>query len=109
VISYMRAKAESLGLDAKGGIMERAERIVLLCIGLLLGAWWPSVLEGVLWLMMVLTVVTAIQRFVKVWKQAGVAPITAAKLAAREHRRIERKDNRKRIRTEILVRRRTPR
>ena len=27
VISYMRAKAESLGLDAKGGLMERAERI----------------------------------------------------------------------------------
>src|SRR5918995_423686 len=32
VISYQRAKAESLGLDAKGGLMERAERIVLLCI-----------------------------------------------------------------------------
>ena len=36
LISYQRAKAESLGLDAKGGLMERAERIVLLCIGLLL-------------------------------------------------------------------------
>ena len=35
VISYMRAKAESLGLDAKGGLMERAERIIALCIGLL--------------------------------------------------------------------------
>ena len=35
IVSYERAKAESLGLDAKGGLMERAERIVLLCIGLL--------------------------------------------------------------------------
>ena len=35
LISYQRAKAESLGLDAKGGLMERAERVVLLCIGLL--------------------------------------------------------------------------
>ena len=35
VISYMRAKAESLGLDAKGGLMERAERIIALCLGLL--------------------------------------------------------------------------
>jgi len=26
VISYQRAKAESLGIDAKGGLMERAER-----------------------------------------------------------------------------------
>ena len=30
IISYERAKAESLGFNAKGGIMERAERIVLL-------------------------------------------------------------------------------
>ena len=30
IISYQRAKAESLGFDAKGGIMERAERIILL-------------------------------------------------------------------------------
>ena len=31
LISYQRAKAESLGLDAKGGLMERAERVILLC------------------------------------------------------------------------------
>src|SRR5688572_15360444 len=36
LISYQRAKAESLGLDAKGGLMERAERIVALCFGLLI-------------------------------------------------------------------------
>ena len=35
IISYQRAKAESLGLDAKGGLMERAERIIALCVGLL--------------------------------------------------------------------------
>ena len=35
VISYERAKAESLGLSAKGGLMERAERIICLCLGLL--------------------------------------------------------------------------
>ena len=36
LISYQRAKAESLGLQAKGGLMERAERIILLCVGLLI-------------------------------------------------------------------------
>jgi len=36
IISYERAKAESLGLYAKGGLMERAERIILLCFGLIL-------------------------------------------------------------------------
>ncbi len=36
---YQRAKAESLGLDAKGGLMERAERIVVLCVGLFIEPW----------------------------------------------------------------------
>ncbi len=35
VISYERAKAESLGYDAKGGIMERAERLILLGVAML--------------------------------------------------------------------------
>lgn len=66
LISYQRAKAESLGFDAKGGIMERAERIIALGIGLAI----PSLLVPALWLMLVLTLITAIQRFVKVWEQA---------------------------------------
>jgi CDP-diacylglycerol---glycerol-3-phosphate 3-phosphatidyltransferase len=87
VISYQRAKAESLGLDAKGGIMERAERIILFCLGLLI----PVLLIPILWVMLALTGVTAIQRFVKVWKQAGVAPITAAKIEMRRSRRQSRR------------------
>jgi CDP-diacylglycerol--glycerol-3-phosphate 3-phosphatidyltransferase len=65
LISYERAKAESLGFDAKGGLMERAERIIALCVGLAFGVLMP-----VLWLMLALTSVTAVQRFVKVWRQA---------------------------------------
>ncbi len=83
VISYQRAKAESLGLDAKGGLMERAERIILLCLGLLI----PPLLVPILWIMLALTAVTAVQRFVKVWRQAGVAPITAARIEMRRSRR----------------------
>jgi CDP-diacylglycerol--glycerol-3-phosphate 3-phosphatidyltransferase len=83
VISYERAKAESLGLEAKGGLMERAERIVALCIGLLV----PILLIPVLWVMLGLTVITAVQRFVKVWKQAAVAPVTAARIEMRRTRR----------------------
>lgn len=92
LISYERAKAESLGLDAKGGLMERAERIILLCVGLLL----PGLLIPILWIMTVLTAVTAVQRFVKVWKQAGVAPITAARIEMRRSRR----QSRRGVRTE---------
>ena len=66
LISYQRAKAESLGFDAKGGLMERAERLILLAFGLA----FPSTLVPVMWIMLVLTAITAIQRFAKVWAQA---------------------------------------
>jgi CDP-diacylglycerol--glycerol-3-phosphate 3-phosphatidyltransferase len=68
LISYMRAKAESLGYDAKGGIMERAERIIVLAFGLL----FDAILVPVLWVMLVATLFTAGQRFTKVWKQASL-------------------------------------
>lgn len=94
VISYMRAKAESLGLDAKGGIMERAERIIALCLGLLI----EPLLLWILWITLALTAITAVQRFVKVWKQAAVAPVTAARIelrrSLRESRRVVRAERR---------------
>ena len=67
LVSYQRAKAESLGFDAKGGIMERAERFIALALGLL----FDEILIPVLWVMLVLTGITACQRFVKIWKQAS--------------------------------------
>jgi CDP-diacylglycerol--glycerol-3-phosphate 3-phosphatidyltransferase len=68
LISYERAKAESLGFDARGGLMERAERLIALGVALL----FDSILIPVLWLMLVLTLITAVQRFAKVWRQASV-------------------------------------
>ena len=87
IISYERAKAESLGIDAKGGLMERAERIIAICVGLL----FPVLLIPILWIMLVLTSITAVQRFIKVWKQAAVAPVTAARIEMRRSRRQSRR------------------
>ena len=67
LVSYQRAKAESLGYDAKGGLMERAERFIVLAFGLL----FSELLLWTLWVMLALTAVTAVQRFVKVWRQAS--------------------------------------
>jgi CDP-diacylglycerol--glycerol-3-phosphate 3-phosphatidyltransferase len=72
LISYERAKAESLGFDARGGLMERAERIIAICIALA----FPVLLVPILWTLLALTSFTAGQRFVKVWRQAS-APRTA--------------------------------
>ncbi|MFV0307338.1 MAG: CDP-alcohol phosphatidyltransferase family protein [Desertimonas sp.] len=104
LISYQRAKAESLGLDAKGGLMERAERVVLLCIGLV----WEPLLVPVMWVMLVLTAITAVQRFVKVWRQAQVAPVTLARMELRRSRRQSRRVARAARRRTRVPRRRRP-
>ncbi|MEZ5295678.1 MAG: CDP-alcohol phosphatidyltransferase family protein [Ilumatobacteraceae bacterium] len=110
VISYQRAKAESLGLDAKGGLMERAERIVVLCVGLFLEPWIDGALVWILWGMLILSTITAIQRFVKVWTQAEVAPVTQARIDLRRERREERREARvARRSTRVPLRERVPR
>ncbi len=78
LVSYERAKAESLGLSAKGGLMERAERMVLLGIGFINSAF----LVPILWIMLVLISVTAVTRFVKVWKAASAPAVTPAPAVA---------------------------
>jgi CDP-diacylglycerol--glycerol-3-phosphate 3-phosphatidyltransferase len=78
LVSYERAKAEALGLSAKGGLMERAERMILLGVGFL--ASW--LLVPVLWVLLVLTTLTAAGRFVRVWKVAEGPPSRAERIAA---------------------------
>lgn len=63
--SYIRAKAESLGYDCRVGILERAERLIALCTGLILGF-----VEIMLWAIAVLGAVTVGQRIVHVFRQA---------------------------------------
>jgi CDP-diacylglycerol--glycerol-3-phosphate 3-phosphatidyltransferase len=66
LISYQRSKAESLGIPAKGGLMERAERMIVLGIALL----HPVLVVPVLWILLVLTTGTALGRFTRVWRLA---------------------------------------
>jgi CDP-diacylglycerol--glycerol-3-phosphate 3-phosphatidyltransferase len=70
MISYERAKAESLGLKAKGGLMERAERMIVLGIALVA----PVLFVPVLWALLALTGATAMGRFARVWVAAGRPP-----------------------------------
>ncbi len=65
VVSYVKARAQSLGLDADVGIAERLERLIIVGIGGLLGsaglAWG---LPAALWFLAVLSVVTVFQRLI---------------------------------------------
>jgi CDP-diacylglycerol--glycerol-3-phosphate 3-phosphatidyltransferase len=89
LVSYQRAKAESLGLTARGGLMERAERLIVLGAGLV----FEALLIPVLWLLLGLTLVTVGQRFVKVWGQAA-APVRPVPPARWRARRVARPANR---------------
>ena len=102
LISYERAKAESLGLNAKGGLMERAERIIVLCVGLL----FESLIVWIMVAMLVLVTMTALQRFVKVWRQAAVAPTVAERIEVRRSRRASRRARRDDYRARFARRKR---
>lgn len=102
LISYERAKAEALGFEARGGLMERAERIIMLGFGLL----FDSLLVPILWVMLVLTLFTAVQRFVRVWRQASQAPPPRPLLRGRwRTRRVARSTRRVWQRRPMLARR----
>ena len=66
VTSYVRARAEAIDLTCTIGILERAERAVLVIIGLLFHQW---LLEPVLWILAVGGMVTVVQRIHHVWCQ----------------------------------------
>lgn len=70
LVSYTRARGESVGVLCRGGLMQRAERLVLTCLGCLsdpalspaLGLEPGSVVLGVVGLIAVGTFATAIHR-----------------------------------------------
>jgi len=65
MVSYIRARAEALNYSAKIGLLTRAERYIVLIPGIIFG--FPHIS---LWILAVLTHVTALQRFWYVRKQA---------------------------------------
>lgn len=65
VTSYVRARAESIDLECEVGIVERAERGILLLFGLV----FQPLLEPVLWALAIGGAITVTQRFHHVWCQ----------------------------------------
>jgi CDP-diacylglycerol--glycerol-3-phosphate 3-phosphatidyltransferase len=57
MVSYVRARSEGLGLPLRDGLFTRSERVVLTGVALILGLLRPA-----LWILAVLTVLTAAQR-----------------------------------------------
>lgn len=64
MISYLRSKAETAGIEGRGGWMARPERVVLYVLGV-----GSGFIEFMLWLMVLLTALTVIQRWRQAWLQ----------------------------------------
>lgn len=63
LVPYMRAKAEAEGMEGRGGLMGRPERLILFNAGLVFGF-----VEPMLWAFVVLVWFTAMHRFVKTYR-----------------------------------------
>jgi CDP-diacylglycerol--glycerol-3-phosphate 3-phosphatidyltransferase len=66
LVSYVRARAQSLGFHCETGLFARPERVVVTVVGLIFGG---VVLYAVIFLLAVLTNLTALQRIREVWLQ----------------------------------------
>ena len=68
--SYTRARAESLIEKCKVGFMERPERIVLFMIGA-----FTNRMAAVLWVILVLSVITVVDRIYFTWRELKTGPV----------------------------------
>ena len=85
LVSYVRARAQSLGFTCDVGILARPERVVVIVAGLLLEriqvpGWHFTSLTLALWILAIGTNFTAIQRVWVVWQQSR-AELRAARRA----------------------------
>lgn len=78
LVSYMRARAEGLGMDCKVGIAQRAERILGLGLTtIVFGSNWHAIpITVAITLLTLLSLITVGQRFVHVRRQANAADVT---------------------------------
>lgn len=78
MVSYTRARAEGLGIELHGGIMQRAERIFITTLGTLIAAWYGAnpeshttmihVLGGTMLLLGIASSATAVNRWIVAYR-----------------------------------------
>ena len=71
--SYIKARAEGAGFSCNVGIAERSERLIIVLVGTGLTGWpfrLPYVQAVALWVLVVASTVTVVQRLATVWQQS---------------------------------------
>src|SRR6202165_847793 len=79
LVSYVRARAQSLGFTCESGLFKRPERVVVTVVGLIFGG---VVLTFVVFLLAILTNLTALQRIREVWLQGRAQRLAMEREAA---------------------------
>jgi CDP-diacylglycerol--glycerol-3-phosphate 3-phosphatidyltransferase len=69
LVPYVRATAEIAGLEGRGGWMGRAERMLLVLLGMMAVGLGLEIMEPLLWVFVLLTGLTVAQRIRKTWQQ----------------------------------------
>ena len=77
--SYIKARAEGVGLSADVGVVERTERLILVLVGTgFTGLGIPYAVHVALWILLVGSAVTVGQRFLAVRRSAGSSALPPA-------------------------------
>lgn len=63
LVPYIRSRAEVEGFNGRGGLMGRAERVLLFTVGLIVGY-----VEPMLWIFVILVWITALVRFIDTYR-----------------------------------------
>src|ERR1700704_1553830 len=79
LVSYVRARAQSLGFRCESGLFKRPERVVVTVVGLIFGG---IVLTVVVFLLAIVTNLTALQRIREVWLQGRAQRLAREREAA---------------------------
>ena len=66
MVSYLRARAEGLGIKCEVGIFTRVERVIVMSIGLMFGQWYDLAIPIMLGIVTALAFVTVLQRLIHV-------------------------------------------
>lgn len=97
MVSYSRARAESLNITCKVGFLERPERVVLLIIGALteIGPqnYFLHKMPQVLWVIAALSHWTVVHRIYHTWRELRVADLAKIEAAQVQLRAAQSKDN----------------
>ena len=70
LVSYVKARAQALGLECDGGFAERAERVIILLTAVgFAGLGVPYILAIGIWILAISSLATFVFRVYQVWKQ----------------------------------------